>query len=778
FALFIQADPSFAARTYGPDDPLVAVIPAEYPPTYFLDSSSGKPAGLAVEITENITRRAGMSVKFIFGKPWDEIEQMLEDGRADVIPLRSVNPKNSARFLFTEVLDVTPVSYVTRKGHHQLFPLPAGTRVGVIKGGSPHTWLNKEKPELEAVPFESIQVILMELLSGRIDVVFLATENLFHYARMAKLDDRIEEYKPAVLETKRAIATRRDDTELNSRLDKALKEFKDSTEAKDIYRRWLATGEKDLFSTNEMLAVAGVIAATILLFMAWHYFRLKGMSARLKQVNSELERSNSERSILLDNIQTQVWFLSGEHTYGAVNQAHAAFNGVRKEDLAYKDMYAVFPHDVVEVCRTGNAEVFRTGKQITTEEWLPHVSGERRLVTIHKTPKLRDDGTVEYVVCSAEDITERFLLSQELTSSENNFRTFFDSIDYFLFVLDKDGNMTKVNRTIIDRLGYTVQELLGAHVLSVHPEKRREETGLRVKGMLEGTETFCPVPLLCKDGSLIPVETRVFAGEWNGKTALFGITKDISLLQESEEKFSRAFQANPALMAISTLDEGIYLDVNNAFLSVLGYNREEAIGESSKELSVFCSYTQRDEIRSMMLLENKVQNYQVEIRTRAGEKRYGLFSAEYIHLQHTKMLLTVMVDITGRIETEQELVAARVAAEAANHAKSEFLANMSHELRTPMNGVIGMTQLLRYTELTEEQDEYLTSVEISADNLLSLINDVLDLARIEAGKVELEHADFSLSKTISVIVKTQISKIREKKLQLQVDLPGTVPDIL
>ncbi|MBV5337463.1 MAG: PAS domain S-box protein, partial [Deltaproteobacteria bacterium] len=90
--------------------------------------------------------------------------------------------------------------------------------------------------------------------------------------------------------------------------------------------------------------------------------------------------------------------------------------------------------------------------------------------------------------------------------SEVNFRSFFDSIDYFLFVLDQDGLIINVNTTVIRRLGYTEAELSGQHVLTVHPEDRREEAGRIVAGMLAGTETVCPVPLLCKDGNLIWTE--------------------------------------------------------------------------------------------------------------------------------------------------------------------------------------------------------------------------------------------------------------------------------
>jgi len=132
-------------------------------------------------------------------------------------------------------------------------------------------------------------------------------------------------------------------------------------------------------------------------------------------------------------------------------------------------------------------------------------------------------------------------------------------------------------------------------------------------------------------------------------------------------------------------------------------------------------------------------------------------------------------DISPLKEMEAELIAARNAADAANQSKSEFLANMSHEIRTPLNGIVGMLQLLHFTPITREQQEYLQAIDISATNLLAIINDILDLSKIEAGKVELEETTFSLQNCINDVILMQRSKAFEKGIQTDTFMAPDLP---
>lgn len=181
-------------------------------------------------------------------------------------------------------------------------------------------------------------------------------------------------------------------------------------------------------------------------------------------------------------------------------------------------------------------------------------------------------------------------MTARLLTSESNFRSFFETIEDLIIVASREGTLLYTNEVAAQVLGYRTEELQGTHALALHPASTHEEAIAQFHEMILGTRTQSTLPLLCKDGRQLSVDTRMCLGRWDGKDCLFAISKDLSKALESQNKFDHIFQHNPALMAISSLPDRILLDVNEMLLDTLGYTKEEILdSKTSIGLEYWCN---------------------------------------------------------------------------------------------------------------------------------------------------------------------------------------------
>lgn len=236
-----------------------------------------------------------------------------------------------------------------------------------------------------------------------------------------------------------------------------------------------------------------------------------------------------------------------------------------------------------------------------------------------------------------------------------NLELLFNTITDLVFVIDCDGIILHANRSAYARLGLEEDSLVGAPVLTVHPPERRGEVEGVLREMLAGRLDLCRVPLVTRAGSELPVETRVVQGEWDGRPVLFGVSRDVSELRLSEEKFAKAFHASPALMAITDPDSGQFVEVNATFLETLGYDRAEVIGCTALDLALFARPELRAQVVAQARATGSLRAVEIPIRTRDGSVRIGLFAVEEVEISGRPQLLTMMVDITERRGAEEAL---------------------------------------------------------------------------------------------------------------------------
>ena len=160
-----------------PRKKIIAAVPADFPPTYYKDKKTGKAEGFAIDILDEIAKNAGIDVSYVFGKPWDEIHQMVLDGKADIIPNLTISDDRGKIFLFSSPVETIPISYIVRAPDKKTNSIRSGMIVGVMRGSSAENYLG-DRNDITVEKFDSLQQLLFELLSGHLDIIFTVAPNI------------------------------------------------------------------------------------------------------------------------------------------------------------------------------------------------------------------------------------------------------------------------------------------------------------------------------------------------------------------------------------------------------------------------------------------------------------------------------------------------------------------------------------------------------------------------------------------------------------------------
>jgi len=425
---------------------------------------------------------------------------------------------------------------------------------------------------------------------------------------------------------------------------------------------------------------------------------------------------------------------------------------------------------------------------------------------------------------------------ERIKQSTEDLKALFNTIDDFIFILDFNGSILHVNNVVYKYLGYSQDEILHKSVLAMHPEDRRNEANEIIEKMLSGDKNYCYVPLIAKNGKLVPVETKVIIGKWMNQLAIIGISRDITERNKIEKKLREQSQELAHGLKQQTILSDIALMLNsigdfdikmNAILKDIGQHTDVSrvyIFENDKE-EMFTSNTFEWCNVNVLPQINELQNIPYEIipSFKTIFSKSGRIYSENIselpqdlreilepqniksiviyplYIQNkffgfigidecsktkcwSKSELELLRTISGiisnayeRIIMDKVLIEERDKAKQANQAKSEFMANMSHEIRTPMNAILGFSEaLFRKTESLQHQ-KMLKSILSSGNLLLSLLNEILDLSKIEAGKMIISPQPVDLVNILNEINMLFSENARRKNISLLLDIENNFP---
>jgi PAS domain S-box-containing protein len=515
-----------------------------------------------------------------------------------------------------------------------------------------------------------------------------------------------------------------------------------------------------------------------------------------KRAEERAARQQEFYESILNLLPVDVAVFDPEHRFLFVNPSSVADPAVRRQliGLSNAEYFALRPQQPDRLA-TQRQQYFelavRTGTDVTWEEMRP---GPRpKLILRYLRPVFNADGSLRMVVGSGIDITARYMaeqlqrqVQQQLEEQQGFIRQIVDTLPNVLYVVDADDRVSFTNRSydVLAAQSQHWQLDVGAtakvhkettHLQALTHQVRNSRQPLMHEmpfTLNTGQTLYYQVqkqPMLQADGrlSILTISTNVTA-----------IKQARTALERREKQYHDLVYYSQALICTHDL-QGRLLSVNPAIEQLMGAPAAQLVGHHLSE-SVMPQHQPSMQAYLDGTLPASSEPRVVAIRTAKGEVRYLHYYTYRVEEEgYPPYIVASGYDVTSGIQAQHALQKAKQEAEENARAKELFLARMSHEIRTPLNGVLGMAALLEKTELTVTQLEYLHTMQHAGQHLLSLINDVLDMAKITTNHLELHHAPFDLALALHGAGQTVSALAEHKGLQFHVEpLAANCPRVL
>ena len=545
---------------------------------------------------------------------------------------------------------------------------------------------------------------------------------------------------------------------------------------------------------SRLVLYAGIAFSILLAYMVLLIIRNRNQA--LKYAEEKLFMANDQLSSVVESSGDIIAMMDTEYRYTFFNAAFRnEFQKIFGKELKQGDsMIQALEHLPQELA---NAREY-WNRALGGEDYvICRQFGDTKLIRnwyeLHFSPVHASDGEVMGAVHIVRDVTERKRSEEQLNALSTEKSIILDTAGIGISFV-RNRRQKWANHTFCELFGYKQEEMEGSET-STHFPSREEYDRFTAEAypVLASGKTFSKsLQMSQRDGKLFHAR---FTGKAVNPEQLFEgtiwILSDETVQKELEIKLQQSHlllttlsrQVPGTIYQYQLFPDGrsCFPYCSDAIFEMYEVTPEEVREDATPALANIHPDDIAGVVQSIMKSAQTLEPWEYDYRVNLPQKgmrwRHG-FSHPQKMADNSTIWHGFIHDSTEQKKLENELIDARNAAEAANLAKSRFLANMSHEIRTPMNGVLGMAQLLAMTELSSEQQAYVETLRCSGKNLLALISDILDLSKIEAGKIELEEGAFDLLAEVKGSVSLLALQAREKGLELLTPVAPSLPNRL
>ena len=510
--------------------------------------------------------------------------------------------------------------------------------------------------------------------------------------------------------------------------------------------------------------------------------KLKESETRFQQLAAKHVQEGDLLHTLMENTPDHIYFKDTESRFIRINRALADRFGLKNPaEAVQKTDFDFFTREHAQQAYRDEQNLIASGKPIEgiqeKETWPDE---QDTWVSTTKVPIRDREGRIIGTCGISRDITEYYRAQQAVRDSEANWRSLVESVPDIISTINLDYCIEFLNR-LPPNLGLKPEDIVGKSVFDFLPEEHHErlkeacakviEAGepatYEVQGLISGFWYASCLGPIQQDGELV--------GFVMASTNITDRKQAEIELQQSEERFRRAVLNAPLPIMIHA-ENGEVLQISRAWTELTGYALEDMPTISNWLAQTDHQEAEEIEAHLAQLYSSKerVAEGEYVIFTKSGKRQIWEFSSSLLGTLPDKRHLgiSMALNITERIKTQRAMQRAKETAEYASRAKSDFLANMSHELRTPLNAIIGFAEILRdelVGEINVEQRECVNDIHISGQHLLEMINDILDLSKIEAGKMVLQLEEFSIVEAVEEVNTIITALAVRKNLELTLD---------